>query len=569
MRTLLVSVGASFVVSATIAHAQSAPSASAPSSSAARFQEAQRAMGARDFAKAATVLREVVAAEPANARAWNMLGVALRRDGKWAEAVPAHRKAAEVPGSRPAALYQLGLSFAAGQQLDSAFHWLLEAKRTGSVNLVNIVQDPVGPGLMNDKRFASLMPSAEELRDPFVEPTKIIHEWHGEAAGDQFGWIARNLGDVDGDRVADLVTSAPTNGEAGQNAGKVYVYSGKTGTMLWSATGEPRGQLGIGVEAAGDFNGDGTPDVAAGAPFLDKVYVYHGRTGAVLRVFQGEAQGSAFGRRVAAAGDVNGDGYGDLLVSAPLHNGPAGAGTGRVYVFSGHDGSRLFFADGEAAGDALGNSLAGKTVKRESWIVAGAASGGANNAGRVYVYRKLDAKPAFTIDPDRTSAGLGSMFVSVIGDVNADGVPDVYGSDFGNAAKGPSTGRVFVNSGKDGRNILTLTGESAGDGFGIGPADAGDVDGDGHDDLILGAWQYSAAAPSGGKVYLYSGKTGALMRAWTGKVPGETFGFDATGMGDVDGDGTNDFLLTSAWSAIKGPQSGRMYILSGSRPDGR
>src|SRR5687768_12651183 len=309
MRTLLVSVAASFVVSATIAHAQSAPSASAPSSSAARVQEAQRAMGARDFAKAATVLREVVATEPANGRAWNMLGVALRRDGKWAEAVPAHHKAAEVPGSRPAALYQLGLSFAAGQQRDSAYHWLLESKRTGSGNMVNIVQDPLGAALMNDKRFASLMPSAEKPHNPFVEPTKIIHEWHGESAGDQFGWIARNLGDVDGDRVADLVTSAPTNGEAGQNAGKVYVYSGKTGTMLWSATGEPRGQLGIGVEAAGDFNGDGTPDVAAGAPFLDKVYVYHGRTGAVLRVFQGEAQGSAFGRRVAAAGDVNGDGY--------------------------------------------------------------------------------------------------------------------------------------------------------------------------------------------------------------------------------------------------------------------
>ncbi|HEX6054073.1 MAG TPA: FG-GAP-like repeat-containing protein [Gemmatimonadaceae bacterium] len=569
MRTRLVSIAATVVVSASVAHAQSAPSASAPPSSAARLQEAQRAMGARDFATAATVLREVVAAEPANARAWNMLGVALRRDGKWTEAVPAHRKAAEVPGSRPAALYQLGLSFAAGQQLDSAFHWLLEAKRTGRVNMVSIVQDPLGPGLTSDKRFASLMPSAAEFRDPFVEPAKIIHEWRGEAAGDQFGWIARNIGDVDGDRVADLVTSAPTSAQAGQNAGKVYVYSGKTGAMLWSATGEPGGQLGIGVEAAGDFNGDGTSDVAAGAPFLDRVYVYHGRSGAVLRVLQGEAQGSAFGRRVAAAGDVNGDGYGDLLVSAPLHNGPAGAGAGRVYVFSGRDGSRLFVADGEGAGDGLGNSLAGKTVSGESWIITGAGAGGANNAGRVYVYRKLDAKPAFTIDPDPTSAGLGGMFVSVIGDVNADGVPDVYGSDFGNAAKGPSTGRIFVNSGKDGRNILTLTGEAAGDGFGIGPADAGDVDGDRHDDLIVGAWQHSSAAPSGGKVYLYSGKTGSLLRAWTGKVMGETFGFDATGIGDVDGDGTIDFLLTSAWSAIEGPQSGRMYIVSGAKTDGR
>ena len=53
------------------------------------------------------------------------------------------------------------------------------------------------------------------------------------------------------------------------------------------------------------------------------------------------------------------------------------------------------------------------------------------------------------------------------------------------------------------------------------------------------------------------------MRAWTARVPGETFGFDATGMGDVDGDGVIDFLLTSAWSGIQGARSGRMFIISG------
>ena len=542
-------------------------SASQPtaSSTAARVQEAQRAIAGRNFAQATTILRGVVAQEPENGRAWNMLGVALRRMGQWNDALPAHRRAAEVPATRPMALYQLGLAFAAGQQMDSAFHWLLEAKRTGRVNMVSLIQDPLGPTLLNDSRFASLMPSAEELRDPFVEPTRIIHEWHGEATGDQFGWIARNIGDVDGDRVADLVTSAPTNGEGGSAAGKVYVYSGKSGTLLWTARGQPNAQLGIGVEAAGDFNGDGTPDVAAGAPGIEKAYVYSGRTGAVLRVIEGEKTGDAFGRRVAAAGDVNRDGHADLLVGAPNH-GAAGAGAGRVYVLSGRDGSRLFTVDGEAAGDGFGNALAGKTVNGQSWIIVGAAAGGANNAGRVYVYRNLEAKPVFHIDPDATGAGLGAMFVSVIGDVNADGIPDVYGADFINSAKGPSTGRIYVHSGADGRNLLTLTGETPGDGFGVGPADAGDVDRDGHDDIILGAWQYSDAAPGGGKVYLYSGKTGALLRAWTGKVQGETFGFDATGIGDVDGDGTIDFLLTSAWSAIKGPQSGRMYILSGAKP---
>ena len=70
---------------------------------------------------------------------------------------------------------------------------------------------------------------------------------------------------------------------------------------------------------------------------------------------------------------------------------------------------------------------------------------------------------------------------------------------------------------------------------------------------------------AGGKVYLHSGKDGTLIRAWTCRVMGDTFGFDATGMGDVDGDGATDFLLTSAWSGIRGVKSGRVFVLAGDR----
>jgi len=155
------------------------------------------------------------------------------------------------------------------------------------------------------------------------------------------------------------------------------------------------------------------------------------------------------------------------------------------------------------------------------------------------------------------------MFTSVVGDVDGDRVPDVYAADFSNSARGPATGRVYVHSGADGRRLHALTGEGPGDGFGIGSADVGDVNRDGFDDLLVGAWQFSGAAPSGGKVYLYSGKDGTLLRAITGRVPGETFGFDASGVGDVNGDGVPDLLLTSTWSNIKGFRSGRMYLISG------
>src|SRR5207253_55791 len=117
-----------------------------------------------------------------------------------------------------------------------------------------------------DPRFARLMPKPEDFANPFVEKVKIIHEWVGETKGDQFGWIARNIGDVDGDKVNDLTTSAPTYQVNGQPAGRVYVYSGKSGKLLWTQTGQPGDRLGIGIEGAGDTNHDGIPDVIAAAP---------------------------------------------------------------------------------------------------------------------------------------------------------------------------------------------------------------------------------------------------------------------------------------------------------------
>jgi hypothetical protein len=138
----------------------------------------------------------------------------------------------------------------------------------------------------------------------------------------------------------------------------------------------------------------------------------------------------------------------------------------------------------------------------------------------------------------------------------------VYASDWSNAAKGPSTGRIYVHSGKDGRRLYALTGEGPGDGFGTSPSTAGDVDGDGAADLVVGAWQHGSAAIGAGRVYLYSGRRGALIKTFTCRTPGDTLGFDAVGLGDVDGDGTVDLLITSGWSGVSGFHSGRVFIVS-------
>jgi len=528
---------------------------------AATLADAQARLQAQDPAGAAKLLDEITAREPKNARALRMLGVARHQLQEYERAADAYSASLALEPDHPIALYNLGCLHALGGEPDRALEFLGKAKATRKIDMAQIEVDADLASLKADPRFAALLPKPADFADSFVEPAKVVREWIGEATNDQFGWIARNVGDVDGDGIPDVVTSAPTKDLGGANAGRVYVFSTKTGKKLWTADGEPGDQLGLGVEGAGDTNRDGIPDVVAGAPGGGHATVHSGRDGRVLHTLKADAVGDEFGRHVSTAGDVDGDGYADVFIGAPGHS-AGGSGAGRAYVYSGQDGRVLLTLTGERAGDQFGATVAGAGAGDRLLLVVGAPGAGPTRRGRAYVYDSLSESPHFTVDADETGAALAAMFVSVPGDVDADGTDDVYLSDWSNAAKGPSTGRVYVHSGKDGRRLLTLTGEGPGEGFGTSPSVAGDVDGDGHADLIVGAWQYGGGAASGGRATLYSGKDGRLMKTFTCRMPGDAFGFDAVTMGDVDGDRTDDFLVTAAWSGIAGYHSGRVLILS-------
>ena len=219
-----------------------------------------------DAAGAVTVLKAVTSREPRNGRAWRNLGVAYHQAKDPDNAIAAFQRALEVEPEMIAPLYNIALTYAAKQDADHVFEWLGKAKVTRRIDMTRAEVAPELAPFRSDPRFAAILPKASDFSDPFVEPVKIIREWVGETGNGQFGWIARSIGDVDRDGVPDFVTSAPTKNLGGPNAGRVYVYSTRTGKLIWSVDGKPGDHLGIGIEAAGDTTRDGIPDVVVSAP---------------------------------------------------------------------------------------------------------------------------------------------------------------------------------------------------------------------------------------------------------------------------------------------------------------
>lgn len=565
-RVPLFLVALSFVVPLVPSRPAHAQEAGPPKGEPDLMARAQTLLQQKRYDEAASAFRGVTDADPGNAQAWAMLGYSLHAAGKLEEALAIHEKAAAFPATASMASYNAACALALLGRNDAAFEWLGRAFDAGYTSLASIAQDPDLAGLRADPRFAAFAPKPQGAKPPFLEKARLLHDHFGESAGDQFGWVARALGDVTGDGIVDYASTTPHRAEGGPSSGAVYVYSGATGDLLWKRVGRFGEQFGWSVGGAGDLDADGRGDVVVGAPGTGSgegaAYVYSGAEGKLLRRIAGEAPGDRFAQDVRGVGDHDGDGVGDLLVGAPLCDEP-GTDCGRVYLVSGASGEIIGRVDGERAGDQFGGGgVCGFATRGGGLLAASAVNGGPGQRGRMYVFRGAGFERLRTTDALPKGGNLG-WFLSFVGDVDADGTPDLYGSDWHDATSLPGAGRAVVISGADGRVLHDLRGHHPGECFGIGVARAGDLDRDGHDDLAVGAWQSALAVPSGGRVYLHSGKDGSLLGTLTGVVPGATLGFDADGVGDVDGDGVPDLLITAAYDGAGGVKSGRAFVVSG------
>ncbi|MCK6530367.1 FG-GAP-like repeat-containing protein [Myxococcota bacterium] len=419
---------------------------------------------------------------------------------------------------------------------------------------------------------------AREARDAGPLLTPAAWAVTGGQASAFTGFSVASAGDVNGDGLADVIVGSPFYDDGSSEDGLASVFhgseAGPSETADWSDTsGSGGAYFGWSVATAGDVNGDGYDDVVVGGPKADyaftdggRAYVYHGSSAGLdpspAWTADGGASYAQFGWSAASAGDVNGDGYDDVVVGSPFRsNGQSSEGLAYLYLgsASGLSTSPAWTAEANQTGANFGYSVASAgDVNGDGYgdVIVGAPYYPYDDQGKVYVYlgsaTGLAASPAWTKVGESEYANAGYS-VSSAGDVNGDGYDDVVVGSSGFSGGDFEGGRadVYLGSASGLWTTPAWTAGEAQDGAGLGEsvASAGDVNGDGYDDVVVGALYFDVGDHDEGRAQVFLGSADGLAGEadWVqeGWQVWAKFGQSVAAAGDVDGDGYGDLIVGS------------------------
>ena len=413
----------------------------------------------------------------------------------------------------------------------------------------------------------------------------------------QLGYTVAPAGDVNGDGFSDIVVGAPGYTYDHFHEGAVFVYDGSaTGLpyppapswIAMSHTPRDPGQETFGAAAgtAGDVNGDGYSDIVVGDSYSSKVYVWHGSatglgpTGEPDNADWSARPKTSAGAAVGTAGDVNGDGFTDVIVGAPRGT-VTFAEEGQVMVFAGSTtglGAAALWTrvGGQAnahygwsvgtAGDVNGDNYADIVVgaPNYTWTYA--------EGGKAEVFHGSASGPSAS--PDWSVAGAAEAdhygwAVATAGDVNGDGFSDVL-AGAPDHSEGLGRAEAFLGgpAGLASARIWDNEGDQAGAQFGYSVASAGDVNGDGYSEIIVGAVLFDDGQTNEGKVFVYDGSDNgpSSVPDWTATSNNAEarMGYSVASAGDVNGDGYDDVVVGARGYSEPETDEGAVFVWHGS-----